>query len=76
MSSPATLQTADTVADILRRLALLGVVPPGATDDSRQVRPGDLFLACVGDLVDGRRFIADAIARGAEAVLWRRVTIG
>ena len=70
MNSPATLQTADTVADILRRLALLGVVPHGATDDSRQVRPGDLFLACVGDLVDGRRFIADAIARGAEAVLW------
>ncbi|EXI89632.1 MAG: UDP-N-acetylmuramoyl-L-alanyl-D-glutamate--2,6-diaminopimelate ligase [Candidatus Accumulibacter sp. BA-94] len=70
MSSPATLQTAETVADILRRLSLLGVVPHGVTDDSRQVKPGDLFLASVGDRVDGRRFIADAIARGAEAVVW------
>ena len=60
----------EAVTAILQRLALLGVVPHGATDDSRQVRPGDLFLACAGDSVDGRQFIADAIARGAEAVLW------
>jgi UDP-N-acetylmuramoyl-L-alanyl-D-glutamate--2,6-diaminopimelate ligase len=38
-------------------------------DDSRQVRPGDLFVALPGNAADGRRFIADAIARGARAVL-------
>ncbi|MBK9783322.1 MAG: hypothetical protein IPP59_03485 [Betaproteobacteria bacterium] len=33
--------------------------------------PGDLFLAYPGDLADGRRYIADALARGAVAVLWQ-----
>ena len=54
----------------LQRLNALGVRPAGVADDSRQVRTGDLFLAYPGDLADGRRFIADAIARGAAAVLW------
>jgi UDP-N-acetylmuramoyl-L-alanyl-D-glutamate--2,6-diaminopimelate ligase len=44
---------------------------PGAAlvADSRAVRPGDAFLAWPGRQVDGRAFIADAIARGAAAVL-------
>lgn len=49
----------------------LGVTPSGAADDSRQVRPGDLFIAYPGDLADGRRYIGDAIDRGAAAVLWQ-----
>jgi len=49
----------------------LGVALSGAADDSRQVRPGDLFIAYPGDLADGRRYIGDAIARGAVAVLWQ-----
>ena len=56
---------------ILVRLKALGVRPGGVADDSRQVRPGDLFLAYPGDLADGRRYIGDAIARGAVAVLWQ-----
>jgi len=40
------------------------------TLDSRTVRPGDAFLACGGESLDGRDFIADAVARGASAVLW------
>jgi len=60
-----------TPRDILDRLAALGVVPTGVADDSRQVVPGDLFLAYPGDLADGRRYIADALARGAVAVLWQ-----
>ena len=35
----------------------------------RRVRGGDLFLAVSGRATDGRRFIGDAIARGASAVL-------
>jgi UDP-N-acetylmuramoyl-L-alanyl-D-glutamate--2,6-diaminopimelate ligase len=39
------------------------------TADSREVRPGTLFAALPGSGTDGRRFIADAVARGAVAVL-------
>ncbi len=39
------------------------------TADSREVRPGSLFAALPGMAVDGARFIPDAIARGAVAVL-------
>ncbi|MBW7851163.1 MAG: UDP-N-acetylmuramoyl-L-alanyl-D-glutamate--2,6-diaminopimelate ligase [Rhodospirillales bacterium] len=41
----------------------------GLTADSRQVRPGFLFAALTGTRSDGRSFIADAVARGAVAVL-------
>ncbi|NJD23979.1 MAG: UDP-N-acetylmuramoyl-L-alanyl-D-glutamate--2,6-diaminopimelate ligase [Betaproteobacteria bacterium] len=58
------------VRALLDRLAARGLAPTGVADDSRQVLPGDLFLAYPGDLADGRRHIADAIARGAVAVLW------
>ena len=40
------------------------------SSDSRSVAPGDVFLAYPGDSADGRRFIAAAIARGAQAVLF------
>nr|WP_319526792.1 UDP-N-acetylmuramoyl-L-alanyl-D-glutamate--2,6-diaminopimelate ligase [Pseudomonas laurentiana] len=40
------------------------------TLDSRNVRPGDLFLAVPGTRVDGREHIADALARGAAAVAY------
>jgi len=41
----------------------------GLTADSRLVAPGFLFAALPGSRADGRRFIADAVARGAVAVL-------
>ena len=41
----------------------------GITADSRQVLPGFLFAALPGAARDGRQFIADAIAKGAVAVL-------
>ena len=61
---------ADPSMDLLARLAGRGVVPLGVSDDSRQLRAGDLFLAYPGDLADGRRYIGEAIAAGAVAVLW------
>ncbi|HLB79375.1 MAG TPA: Mur ligase domain-containing protein, partial [Dongiaceae bacterium] len=41
----------------------------GLTADSRAVRPGWLFAALPGSRTDGRRFIGEAIGRGAAAVL-------
>ncbi len=41
----------------------------GLTADSRKVRAGDLFAALPGSRTDGRRFVAEAVARGAVAVL-------
>jgi UDP-N-acetylmuramoyl-L-alanyl-D-glutamate--2,6-diaminopimelate ligase len=40
--------------------------------DSRKVQPGDVFLAFPGHASDGRRYIKDAVAHGAAAVLWER----
>ncbi len=41
----------------------------GLTLDSRQVRPGYLFAALPGSRADGANFVADAVKRGAVAVL-------
>lgn len=49
------------------RLAAFEVT--GLTADSRRIRPGDLFAALPGTKADGRAFIAEAVAKGAVAVL-------
>ncbi|MBX7198183.1 MAG: UDP-N-acetylmuramoyl-L-alanyl-D-glutamate--2,6-diaminopimelate ligase [Rhodospirillaceae bacterium] len=41
----------------------------GLTEDSRKVQPGFLFAALSGSKADGRAYIADAIKRGARAIL-------
>ncbi|MGH7543926.1 MAG: Mur ligase family protein, partial [Gemmatimonadota bacterium] len=41
----------------------------GIAHDSRRVEPGDLFAAVPGFERDGRSFVADAVERGARAVL-------
>jgi UDP-N-acetylmuramoyl-L-alanyl-D-glutamate--2,6-diaminopimelate ligase len=41
----------------------------GLTSDSRKVKPGYLFAALAGTKTDGARFVKDAVARGAVAVL-------
>lgn len=41
----------------------------GLALDSRQVREGFAFVACKGAVTDGHRFAADAVQRGAAAVL-------
>src|SRR5712691_10738303 len=41
----------------------------GVAADSRRVRPGDVFFALPGVHTDGRRHIAEALGRGARAVI-------
>jgi UDP-N-acetylmuramoyl-L-alanyl-D-glutamate--2,6-diaminopimelate ligase len=43
-----------------------------AVHDSRQVRPGDLFVALPGTKVDGHDFVAKALESGASAVAVER----
>lgn len=45
------------------------VVVSGITSDSRNVRPGFVFAAIAGSKADGARFIADAVSKGAVAIL-------
>ncbi len=44
-------------------------VAAGVTMDSRAVKPGDAFVAYAGAKTDGARFIPDALAKGAVAVV-------
>jgi UDP-N-acetylmuramoyl-tripeptide--D-alanyl-D-alanine ligase len=44
----------------------------GADVDSRQVRPGQLFVALPGDRTDGHRFLPQAVAAGAAALVVSR----
>ncbi|HAF46002.1 MAG TPA: UDP-N-acetylmuramoyl-L-alanyl-D-glutamate--2,6-diaminopimelate ligase [Gallionellaceae bacterium] len=48
----------------------LGVKFTRLVSDSRAVQPGDTFVAYPGTQADGRQYIAQAIARGANAVIW------
>lgn len=41
----------------------------GLSNDSRKVKPGDLFFAVPGFAVDGARFIPEATSLGAKAVI-------
>jgi len=45
----------------------------GVTEDSRQVRPGSLFVAVPGGVVDGHQFIAEAVNAGACAVVGEKL---
>ena len=51
---------------------MLDAYASGMTWDSREVKPGDLFVALTGDRVDGHDFAASACRSGAVAVLVSR----
>ena len=64
--STATAADADAAALVER----LGMPISRLTSDSRNIKPGDTFAAYPGTHLDGRAYIPDAIARGAESILW------
>ncbi len=45
------------------------VIVSGVTQDSRSVQPGDVYCCVRGQTFDGHKFIDDAVARGAVAVV-------
>jgi UDP-N-acetylmuramoyl-L-alanyl-D-glutamate--2,6-diaminopimelate ligase len=64
------------LTDLCARLVALPADPRSiaceihhVADDSRRVLPGTLFVARPGAKADGRAFVADAVAKGAAAVV-------
>ncbi len=64
-----------SLEDLLSELPEVGalnhgpVKVTGVTCDSREVKPGMIFVAVDGSRADGTKFIGDAIARGASVVV-------
>ncbi|MEA2948559.1 MAG: UDP-N-acetylmuramoyl-L-alanyl-D-glutamate--2,6-diaminopimelate ligase [Alphaproteobacteria bacterium] len=63
------LLTVDAISDA--RFDALAV--KGISADSRGTKPGDLFVAMAGAKDDGARFVGEALASGAVAVMAERV---
>ncbi|HCK34936.1 MAG TPA: UDP-N-acetylmuramoyl-L-alanyl-D-glutamate--2,6-diaminopimelate ligase [Gemmatimonadetes bacterium] len=78
-----TTSTLGKVGEILRVAGLLrefhgpeDLAVMGVCQDSRKIRPGDLFLAWQGDSLDAHDFVAAAVFNGAvAAVVERKVDI-
>ncbi|MDP3163444.1 MAG: Mur ligase domain-containing protein, partial [Reyranella sp.] len=67
------LWTSDEVSKALSPVAAVApFTADGVTFDSRAVGKGDLFFALGGETTDGHGFVADALARGAAAVVVSR----
>jgi len=56
-------------ADLLVEATVEGPTPAAVGMDSRTVRPGMFYVAVRGSQADGHRFVADAVRRGATAVV-------
>ncbi len=54
---------------VVEPLNIKDQIVTGIAYDSRQVQPGNLFVALMGGNVDGHHYIPDAICRGASAVV-------
>ncbi len=61
-----------TLRELVGRTDLPDVPVSGLSSDSRQLQPGDAFVACAGRAFDGHDFVAEAERRGAIAVLAER----
>jgi UDP-N-acetylmuramoyl-L-alanyl-D-glutamate--2,6-diaminopimelate ligase len=58
--------------ELFAHLAAQGAMIERLSSDSRRCAPGVAFFAYRGEKADGRRHIADALARGAAAVVWEK----
>src|ERR1700744_4030695 len=68
MAAPVNLNETLRGAEVLRRMGE-DVLIRGVEYDSRRVQPGSLFVAMQGESTDGNRYIEQAVARGAVAVI-------
>ena len=66
--------TLEEVVGAIQPLRAAGPIPPRTpigkvTTDSREVSPGDLFVALPGERVDGADFVGEAFRKGALAAI-------
>jgi UDP-N-acetylmuramoyl-tripeptide--D-alanyl-D-alanine ligase len=64
-----SLWTSQEIAAATNGIASTAFAATGITFDSREVGPGDLFLALKGETTDGHRFLAQAFAQGAAGAI-------
>jgi UDP-N-acetylmuramoyl-tripeptide--D-alanyl-D-alanine ligase len=69
MTSAATLWTAAEIAQATGGAAQGEFTASGVAFDSREVGPGDLFVALQGEATDGHRFVDGAFASGAAGAI-------
>ncbi|WP_420142868.1 UDP-N-acetylmuramoyl-tripeptide--D-alanyl-D-alanine ligase, partial [Sphingomonas sp.] len=65
----APLWTSAEIAAATGGAAAAPFAAGGVAFDSREVGPGDLFVALKGEAADGHRFVQQALAQGAAGVL-------
>lgn len=70
----APLWTSDEIASATAGRASAPFAASGITFDSREVGPGDLFLALTGETTDGHRFVDQAFAQGAAGAVVSQAT--
>ncbi len=66
---PMALWTAAEIEAATGGIASHDFQASGVETDSRDVKPGDLFVALKGEAMDGHRFAMQAIEKGAVAVI-------
>jgi len=70
------LWTSAEIASATGGVASAEFAVSGIAFDSREVGPGDLFLALSGESTDGHRFVAQAMAQGAAGAVVARPVDG
>ena len=64
-----TLWTSADIATATNGAASAAFDVSGVTFDSREVGPGDLFIALTGETTDGHKFLDQAFERGATGAI-------
>ncbi|MEY4160917.1 MAG: hypothetical protein RLZZ136_1538 [Pseudomonadota bacterium] len=73
---PLALWYADAIAAATGGKASGAFQVSGVEIDSRDVQPGDLFFAMIGEAMDGHKFVDGAFAKGAAAAVVDRPVNG
>lgn len=68
----ATLSHKNSKDFVVHSLDELGLKIRRLVTDSRELQPGDTFIAYVGENFDARQHIPEAVAKGVNAIIWEK----